>query len=125
MDETTAAFSLAHLFYEEDSIGTFLFVTLLMGGAGSWLTGRAVAQTWRPAWQIVPYILILGAAIRFVHFSVFGGTLLSPQYYAVDTVLCMGFAILGFRRARVRQMVMQYGWINELQGPLRWRRRAP
>lgn len=125
MDEITTAFSIPHFLYGGNSFATFLFVTLILGGAGSYLTGRAVAQTWRAPWQIVIYTLILGAAVRFIHFSVFGGTLLSPDYYAVDTALCMGFAFLGFRIARVGQMVTQYGWINEPQGLLRWRRRAP
>jgi hypothetical protein len=48
---------------------------------------------------------------------------LAPYYYAVDTAICMGFAFFGFHVARVRQMVTQYGWINEAAGLLRWRRK--
>ena len=27
---------------------TFILITLILGGAGAWATGRAVAKTWRP-----------------------------------------------------------------------------
>ena len=32
------------------------------------------------------YMLVLAAAVRFFHFALFEGTLLSLQYYRVDTV---------------------------------------
>jgi hypothetical protein len=123
MNEIATAFSLPEWLYEEGSFGVFVLVTLVLGGGAAWLTGRAIALTWRPGWQIVLYTLILGMAVRFIHFSVFGGTLLAPYYYAVDTAICMGFAFFGFHVARVRQMVTQYGWINEAAGLLRWRRK--
>jgi hypothetical protein len=117
--------SLAHLIYEEDSFGVFLLVTIVLGGGAAFLAGRAIAETWRPWWQVVAYSLILGATVRFFHFSLFGGTLLSAQYYLVDTAVCLALGFLGFRLARVRQMVTQYRWINEPAGRLRWRRKAP
>ena len=46
------------------------------------------------------YMLILGAAVRFLHFALFEGTLLSLQFYAVDTVVCLIFGLLGFRVTR-------------------------
>jgi hypothetical protein len=116
---------LASLLYEEDSLGTFVLVTLVLGGGAAWLAGRAIAQTWRPAWQVVLYTLILGAAVRFIHFSLFGGTFLSPHYYAVDTAICLMLGFLGFRTTRVAQMVTQYHWLNAAAGPMRWRRKPP
>lgn len=116
--------SIPELLYEEGSFGVFVLVTVCLGGGAAWLTGRAIALTWRPGWQVVAYVLILGVAVRFIHFSLFGGTLLSPHYYFVDTVFCLAVGALGFRTARVAQMVTQYRWINETDGPMRWRRRA-
>ena len=116
-------FSLPHFLYEEDSFGVFVLVTVALGGSAAWLTGRAIAQTWRPAWQAVFYALILSAAVRFFHFSLFDGTLLSLHYYFVDSAVLIGLSLLGFRAARVAQMVSQYRWINESDGPMRWRRR--
>jgi hypothetical protein len=95
---------------EEYNFGIFLLVTIALGGGAAWLAGRAIAHTWRPWWHVLPYMLILGAAVRFIHFSLFSGTLLSPYYYAVDTVVLMFCALLGFRLTRTRQMVTQYGY---------------
>ena len=123
MDST--AISIVGLFYEEGSFGVFVLVTIILGGGAAWLAGRAVAATWRPWWQIVTYALILGLAVRFIHFSLFNGTLLSLHYYLVDTAFCIVFGFLGFRVARVGQMVTQYRWLNAPAGPLRWRRKQP
>jgi hypothetical protein len=111
------------LLYEEDSLGVFLLVTVVLGGGAAALAGRAVALTWRPWWQVVVYMLMLGAVVRFIHFALFGGTLLSIHYYAVDTLVCMAFGFAGFQAARARRMVAQYPWINEPDGPLHWRRK--
>ena len=119
-----AAGFLANFFYEENAFGIFLLVTVVLGGGAAWLAGRAIALTWRPWWQVVSYSLILGLAVRFIHFSLFNGTLLSPHYYLVDAAFCLVFGALGFRAARVKQMVGQYHWLNEASGPLHWRRRA-
>lgn len=125
MEPASEGFAMAHILYEEDSFGVFLLITIILGGGAAWLSGRAIAQTWRPMWQIVVYILILGCVVRFFHFSLFGGTLLSPHYYLVDTTVLMVLGFLGFRAARVKQMVTQYRWINRPDGPLRWRRNQP
>jgi len=111
------------LLYEEDSLGVFLLVTVVLGGGAAALAGRAVALTWRPWWQVVVYMLMLGAVVRFIHFALFGGTLLSIHYYAVDTLVCMAFGFAGFQAARARRMVAQYPWINEPDRLLRWRRK--
>jgi hypothetical protein len=123
--QTSALSAFLHVFYEEGSSGTFLLVTLILGGGAAWLSGRAIALTWRPAWQVFAYSLLLGCVVRFLHFSLFGGTLLSLHYYLVDTVIGMALGFLGFRAARVSQMISHYRWINEADGPLRWRRTAP
>lgn len=118
------AFSaLADLLYEE-SFGVFVLVSIVLGGGAAALAGRAIAATWRPWWQIVAYMLILGAAVRFIHYALFGGTLLSPHYYVVDGAICIAFGFAGFRAARARQMVTQYRWLNEPNGWLRWRRKS-
>lgn len=109
--------------YEESSLGVFILVTLILGGGASWLTGRAIAITWRPWWQLVGYTLILGMATRFLHFSLFEGTLLSPYYYAVDTVLLFIISLLGYGVTRTNQMVTQYHWLTRRAGFLSWKHR--
>ena len=111
------------LLYEEDSLSVFVLVTVVLGGGAAALAGRAVALTWRPWWQVVVYMLMLGAAVRFIHFALFEGTLRSIHYYAVDTLVCVAFGFAGFHAARARRMIAQYPWINEPDGPLRWRRK--
>jgi hypothetical protein len=111
--------------YEEGSLGIFVLVTVILGGGASALAGRAIAVTWRPWWQIVAYMLIVGGAVRFIHFALFGGTLLSLHYYAVDSAVCIAFGLAGFRNTRATQMVTQYRWINQPAGLLRWRRNSP
>ena len=117
--------TVSQLIYEEGSFGVFLLVTIFLGGGAAALSGRAIAETWRPVWQVVGYSFILGTAVRFFHFSLFGGSLLSAHYYLIDSAVCLAFGFLGFRATRVAQMVTQYHWINETQGRLRWRRRQP
>ena len=112
------------ILYEEDYVSLFLLVTVLMGGGAGWLAGRAIAATWRPWWHVVAYMLILGVAVRFIHFALFEGTLLSLQFYAVDAIVCLIFGFLGFRATRVGQMTTQYSWINTRAGLMRWTRRS-
>jgi hypothetical protein len=118
-------FSIPELLYEEGSVGVFVLVTIVLGGGAAALAGRAVAATWRPWWQVVTYSLILGAAVRFIHYALFAGTLVSPHYYLVDSLVCLTAAFLGFQAERTRQMVTQYRWINSRSGPMRWRRKPP
>jgi ABC-type transport system involved in multi-copper enzyme maturation permease subunit len=118
-------FSISELLYEGGSFGVFLLVSIVLGGGTAALSGRAIAATWRPWWQVVVYSFILGFAVRFIHFSLFGGTLLSLHYYLVDSAACMAFGFLGFRAARAAQMIKQYRWLNAPDGFMRWRRKPP
>jgi hypothetical protein len=116
---------LANLLYEEGSLFVFVLVSIILGGGGAWLTGRAIADTWRPSWQVAIYALLLGAAVRFIHMSLFDGTLLSLHYYVVDAAICLAFGYAGFRAARAAQMARQYSWLIEKPAAMRWRRKAP
>ena len=125
MNEIFSAFSIPDLLYEERSFGVFILVTIILGGGAAMLAGRAIAETWRPWWQVVAYGFILAGAVRFIHFSLYDGTLLSLHYYLVDTFFCVAFGFLGFRAARATRMVSQYRWLNEPAGLMRWRRKLP
>ena len=112
------------ILYEEPSLWLFLLITVIMGGWAAWMTGRAMALTWRPFGQLVAYLLILAGAVRFFHFALFEGTLLSLHYYLVDAVVILIIGSLGFRYNRARQMTTQYRWLYERTGPFSWRERA-
>lgn len=110
--------------YEEQSIFTFLLVTVFLGGGAAWLAGRAIAMTWKPYLQLVAYVFLLAAFVRFLHYSLFEGTLLSLYYYLVDLIVLQIAGGLGFRLKRVKQMVTQYSWLYERAGPFAWRSRG-
>lgn len=111
--------------YEEPSFWLFALVTCIMGGWAAWMTGRAIALTWRSPLQLVGYLLILTGLVRFIHFALFQGTLLSAQFYIVDAVVVMMIGFIGWRHTRTRRMTTQYRWLYEADGPLSWRQRTP
>jgi hypothetical protein len=111
------------ILYEEQSIGVFILVSVIMGGAAAWASGKSIAQTWRPAWQIIPYMLVLGLAVRFIHFALFEGHLIAPWFYIVDTIILLVCGAAGFRYKRTQQMTTQYRWLYEKTGPFSWRER--
>ena len=67
--------------YASESILQVLLVTGVIGGGAAFLAGRAIAQTWRPFWNVLLYMAMLGGGVRFVHFALFEATLLSPASY--------------------------------------------
>jgi hypothetical protein len=107
----------------DDGPWVFLVLTVIIGGAGAFLSGRAMARRWKPFWRVFVYIALLAAAVRFFHYALFGADLLSPYYYLVTYVLLLAIASLGFRFMRTTQMVTQYRWLFERTSPLTWRDR--
>jgi hypothetical protein len=110
--------------YDDNSLWVFVLLTVILGGGAAMLAGRAIAATWRSWWQVIPLALLLGAAVRFLYFALYSGTLLSLTYYVVDTAVCLACGLLGFRAKRASQMVTSYGWLNEHVALLTWRRKA-
>src|SRR5918997_2096086 len=99
------------ILYVEPSFWLFVLVTMLMGGWAAWMTGRAMAITWQPYILCIVYFLLLAGAVRFIHYALFGGTLLSLHYYLVDALVIVAVGSIGFRRPRARQIAQQYGWL--------------
>lgn len=108
----------------EDSFWVFFFLTVVIGGGAAYMTGRALASTWRPIVQPILYTILLAAVVRFFHYALFGGDLLSVHYYVVDAAVLIGLALLGYRITRVGQMVRQYDWLYERAGPFAWREKT-
>lgn len=102
---------------------TLPIVTLAMGGSAAYLSGKAIALTWRPFWHVPLYMLALAVAVRFCHFALFEEPLLSPQSYVVDFLVAFAAATLGYRIVRARQMTAQYAWLFERGGAFGWRKR--
>jgi hypothetical protein len=110
--------------YEFESWTEILLITGVLGGGAAWLAGRAIAGTWRPAWHVVGYMALLGAAIRFVHFALFDADLLSPLSYLADTLYVILVGSLAWRVTLAAQMARQYPWLYERSGLLSWRERS-
>jgi uncharacterized protein DUF6867 len=102
----------------------FLLVTVAIGGSAAWVTGKAIAQTWRPAWHLVVYIGLLALAVRFFHYALFWEPIVSPSNFVVDYLVLAAIAYLGHRVRRARQMSTQYLWLFERAGGLGWRARS-
>jgi hypothetical protein len=108
----------------DNALWVFFLVTILMGGSAAYVSGKAIAHTWRPFWSIPLYMLLLACAVRFCHFALFDEPLLSLRSYAVDFAVAMVAAMLGYRLVRVGQMARQYDWLYRRSGPFGWRRLA-
>ncbi|MBS7542705.1 DUF6867 family protein [Ancylobacter oerskovii] len=106
----------------EASRADFYLVTVFLGGGAAWLSGRAVASTWRGYRQAVIYALLLGCAVRFFHFALFQGTLLSLPHFITDTAFVLALSTLGFRAERATQMATRYSWLFRQAGLFGWRR---
>lgn len=90
----------------------FVLVTVILGGSAAFISGRAMAQTWRPYWHVPLYMLLLAAAVRFFHYALFWEVLLSARNYVVDFAVLLVLASFGYRTMRASQMRTQYGWIS-------------
>jgi hypothetical protein len=116
-----------NILYPNGSYGLFVFllVTLVLGSAAAWTTGRAIARTWRPVYLVPVYMLGLAAAVRFLHYALFGELFFTPHYYVADYAVLFVAAGLGYRRMRAWQMVQQYGWSFASRGAFFWREKEP
>ncbi len=101
-----------------------ILVTVLVMGFAAFMTGQALAGTWKPMWQAVLYCVLLGFADRFLNFSLYDGELLSLSGYLIDTAFLVAVGLFAYRLAQARKMVSQYPWIYERAGPLNWREKS-
>ncbi len=109
------------ILYEEPSVLYFALITIVMGGWTAWRTGKSAAEGWSGFKVLVFYTLLLGVAIRFIHHALFNGSMLTLQYYAVDTIILLLFATAGYRYYRTKQMTNNYYWLYEKVSPFSWK----
>ncbi|WP_300304006.1 DUF6867 family protein [Ferrovibrio sp.] len=108
-----------------ESIPVFIGLTVILVGGCAFMMGQAIANTWRPYLQVVPYSLLLAATSRFLAFALFEEQLLAVVPYLSAAVVVLGLGTLGFRLTQVDLMVHQYPWLYERAGLLGWRERSP
>ncbi len=103
----------------------FVGMTVILFGLAAAATGRALAQGWKPAWQIIPAVLLLAVADRFLHYALFEAPLGSFSGFLVAAAVLGLIASGAFYHARAGKMVRQYPWLYERNGPLGWRAKQP
>jgi len=96
------------------SVGVFVGLTVIIAGGAGIMTGRALADGWKPPWQVVAACFGLTLADRFLVYALFQGDLLSLSGFLIDFVVITVLALLAHRVTLVRRMVSQY--------PLRYER---
>ena len=114
---------------------SLLALTVILFGGGGFMMGQAVADTWRPWWQILPYAALLALGNNFLGFALFQGAFFVDSLfsknakplsealleYLFDFVVIVAFGALAFRLTQARKMAAQYPWLYERSGPFRWR----
>ncbi len=103
------------------TLGVSFTVTVVVMGFAAFMTGQALAGTWKSMWQVVLYCLLLGLGDRFLIFSLYGGELLSLSGYLIDSAVLVAISLFAYRLTQARKMTSQYPWIYERAGLLSWR----
>lgn len=106
------------------SLPVFIGVTCVIIGFAAYMTGQAMANTWKPQWQLLVYGALLGLVSRFLIFSLFDGELLSVTGYVIDTAVLVAIGGFAFRLTRARKIVNQYPWLYERNGLFGWKARS-
>ena len=110
------------LIWSSADYGWLAFIVLDgLGAAAASSTGCAFASSWSSRLLIVPAMIVLAAAVHFLHYALFQEAF-SFYYYGVTFVVLLIAAGLGYQTMRVRQMTTQYTWAFEKHG-LTWRAR--
>jgi hypothetical protein len=105
-------------------IAVFIAVTVCLMGFCAFMTGQALAASWRPVWQVLVYALLLGVADRFLTWALFQGELLLVSGYVIDTLYLLAVGLLAYRVTMVRRITAQYPWLYERAGPFGWRKKG-
>jgi hypothetical protein len=106
------------------SLGVFIGLTVIIIGGAAIMTGRALADGWKPAWQVVFACFGLALADRFLVYALFGGQLLSLSGFIIDFLVITALALVAHRLTLVHKMVAQYPWRYERQSLWTYRDRS-
>lgn len=110
------------MLFEKFFFGELAFYALACWA--TWITGKAMALTWRSEVKFLASALALAAAVRFLHYALYQGPFLSPVHYVADLVVLSVIGLIGYRYTRTGQMVTQYPWLYERVSPLSWKARG-
>lgn len=105
------------------SITVYIGVVGVIMGFCAYMTGQAIANTWKPIRHLIFYLLLLGVVSRFLVFALYDGELLSLSGWLIDTAVMQAIGLFAFYVSRSRKMVAQYPWLYERAGLFGWRTR--
>ena len=100
--------------------GPFFAMTVIVFGGAALLTGRALAQSWRPAWQILPAAALLATGDRCLLYALFGAEPAPLAGCSMAAAILAAIAAVAYYFTRARKMVRQYPWLYERRGPFGW-----
>jgi hypothetical protein len=103
------------------TVSAFFGLTVVLFGFAAFLTGQAMAQSWRPAWQIIPAALLLTVADRFLLYAMFDAELASPGGSLIAAGILAAIAGAAYYFTRAGKMVQQYPWLYQRRGLFGWR----
>jgi hypothetical protein len=95
------------------SLGVFIGLTVIIIGGAAIMTGRALAEGWKPPLLVVCACFGLALADRFLVYALFGGELLSLSGFVIDFAVITAMALMAHRLTVVHKMVAQYPWRYE------------
>jgi hypothetical protein len=107
------------MIFEKFFLGELAFFGLACWA--TWMTGRAMATTWRTLGMFLLAALPLAAGVRFLHFALYEGPFLSLTHFLSDLAVLAAVGVIAYRYTRTNQMVTQYDWLYERASPLSWR----
>jgi hypothetical protein len=90
-----------------------------------YMSGQALAENWRPAWQVALYGLLLSAGARVTALILFARHLRGPLDEAIEfsllSLVIAGITAVAFRLTLARKMPLQYPWLYERRDLFGWR----
>lgn len=110
--------------FADFNIWVFLGLTVVLFGGCAFMMGQAIADTWRPMWQNVPYGLLLAVGNHFLDAALFTGAWTDIGHYLLDAAVIIGVAIPAYRMTLAHKMVKQYPWLYEQNGLFSWREKG-
>jgi len=127
MDETTSPLSLGQrILNVDDPFGAtwlqFGALTVIVFGFAAFMMGWALADTWRPAWQVFAYGLLLGVGNRLFQNFLCANDVLNLVAYIIGTGVLIAIAVVAYRAIRAHKMVTQYPWLYQRAGLFSWRK---
>ncbi|MGE0424206.1 MAG: DUF6867 family protein [Reyranellaceae bacterium] len=103
---------------------SWLLTLVLLALPAALATGRSVAITWRPGWQVALYTGLLAAVHRFADYALSNGDLWVPIGFLLAWVVLATAGLAMHRATRAAMMVAQYPWLHERTGLFGWRDKA-